>query len=382
MLTAAGCAARRQRLWDTEAARGCAALIVGQPAHLVYFANYLPSPFEFRTNESAALLVLEPGKATLVADSMLDPYTGEAHLDAVDSYTWYDGQTGTRPRPVRLVEATLERLAQISGSKVGIELASVPAGVVEGLRTARPGVQIVDLSEIIRPMRRAKDADEVETLRRVMQATDAGHAAAMAEVQPGMTELDAWLVVQNAAIRSLGERAMVYGDLATGPRTATDKGGAPTTRVIEAGDLLLLDFSVVSGGYRSDFTNTFAVGGEPTAAQTRLFDACVSALTVAENLLKPGTFCKEVDAAVRAHFDTLGLLDAFPHHTGHGIGLGHPEPPYFVPQSDEVLVVGDVVTVEPGLYVEGTGGIRVERNYLITESGFETLSNHRITLRP
>ena len=382
MLTPEGCAARRQRLWNTAAAQSCSALVVGHPAHLVYLANYLPSPFEFRTNESAALLVLEPGGATLVADSLLDPYTGEAHVEAVDSYTWYDGQQPTEPRPHRLVEATLDRLSKIAGNKVGIELASVPSGVVEGLKAARPGVEIVDLSEVIRPMRRAKDADEIETLRRVMQAGEAGHAAALAEVKPGMTELDAYLIVQNAAIRSLGARAIVYGDFASGPRTATDKGGAPTDRVIEAGDLLLMDFSVVSGGYRSDFTNTFVVDGTPTAEQTRLFDACTGALASAESLLKPGMVCRKVDAIVRSHFEFLGLLDAFPHHTGHGIGLGHPEPPYFVPNSDEVLVVGDVVTIEPGLYVEGVGGIRVERDYLITESGFETLSNHRITLKP
>lgn len=381
MLTPQGCAARRRRLWNTEAAGGCAALVVGHPAHLVYFANYVPSPFEFRTNESAALLVLEPGGATLVADSLLDPFTGTAHVEAVDSYNWYDGQQPTEPRPAKLVEATLKRLNQIHGTRFGIELASVPAGVVEGLRASRPGVEIVDLSAVIRPLRRSKDADEVATLRRVMQAGEAGHAAALAEVKPGMTELDAYLMVQNAAIRFLGERAVVYGDFASGPRTATDKGGPPTDRVIEPGDLLLLDFSVASGGYRSDFTNTFTVKGEPTPEQTRLFDACAAALAVAEAHLKPGTICKDVDAAVRAHFAKLGLLDAFPHHTGHGIGLGHPEPPYFVPNSDEVLVVGDVVTVEPGLYVEGIGGIRVERDYLITASGFETLSNHRITLK-
>ena len=361
---------------------GCAALVVGHPAHLVYFANYLPSPFEFRTNESAALLVLEPGKATLVADSLLDPYTGAAHVEAVDSYTWYDGQKPTEPRPGKLVEATLARLAQAGGNKFGVELASVPAGVVEGLKAARPGVEVVDISPAIRPLRRAKDADEVETLRRVMRAGEAGHAAALAEVKPGMTELDAYLVVQNAAIRSLGERAVVYGDFASGPRTATDKGGPPTGRVVEPGDLFLMDFSVASGGYRGDFTNTFVVDGHPTPEQSRLFDACVGALEVAEGLLKPGAACRDVDAAVRAHFDSLGLLESFPHHTGHGVGLGHPEPPYFVPGSDETLIVGDVVTIEPGLYVEGTGGIRVERDYLITASGRETLSNHRVTLQP
>ncbi len=382
MLTPGGCAARRERLWNLEASRGCSALVVGHPAHLVYFANYLPSPFEFRTNESAALLVLEPKRATLVADNLLEPYFAQAHVDAVDAPTWYDGQRPTEPRPLRLVEATLDRLSKIAGNRIGVELASVSAGVVEGLRAARPGVEIVDLSNIIRPMRRSKDLDEIETLRRVMKAGEAAHAATLLEVKPGMTELDAYLVAHNAALRSLGERAIVYGDVASGPRTATDKGGPPTGRVIEAGDLILLDLSVMSEGYRGDFTNTFVVGGEPTPDQTRLFDACTHALEVAESHLKPSTVAKAVDAAVRAHFDSLGLLDAFPHHTGHGIGLGHPEPPYFVPESDEVLVVGDVVTVEPGLYVEGVGGIRVERNYLITASGFETLSNHRITLKP
>ena len=100
-----------------------------------------------------------------------------------------------------------------------------------------------------------------------MKAGEAAHAAALKEIKPGMTELDAYLVVQNAAMKELGERVIVYGDFASGPRTATDKGGPPTSRVIEPGDLLLLDFSVVVDGYRSDFTNTFAVGGGPTPEQ-------------------------------------------------------------------------------------------------------------------
>ena len=180
-------------------------------------------------------------------------------------------------------------------------------------------------------MRRSKDADEVDVLGRAMRAGEAAHAAALAGMKPGMTELDAYLLVQNAAMKELGERAIVYGDFASGPRTATDKGGPPTARVIEAGDLLLLDFSVVVDGYRGDFTNTFAVGGKPTDRQVELFDACVGAMAAAEATLKAGAIARDVDAAVRDHFRSLGLLDHFPHHTGHGIGLGHPEPPYFVP---------------------------------------------------
>ena len=379
MLTAQGCQARRDRLFAALPSP-CDFLVVGDPAHLVYFAGYSPSPFEFRSMESSALLILEAGRSTLIADNLLEPFLDKALADEVVAPTWYDGTGPTRHRRGQVVESTLGRLASIPGEKVGVELAAVPAGLVEGLRAARPGLEIVDIGPIIRGLRRAKDADEVAVLKRAMKAGEAAQKAALARMMPGMTELDAYLLVQDAAIQDLGERAIVYGDFASGPRTATDKGGPPTSREIEAGDLLLLDFSVIVDGYRGDFTNTFAVGGPATARQRELFEACVGAIRAAEATLKPGARAGEVDSAVREHFRSLGLLEHFPHHTGHGIGLGHPEPPYLVPDGPEVLVVGDVITVEPGLYIEGVGGMRFERNYLITEGGFENLSNHELKL--
>ena len=209
-----------------------------------------------------------------------------------------------------------------------------------------------------------------------MRAGEAAQAAALANMKPGMTELDAYLLVQNAAIQHLGERAIVYGDFASAPRTATDKGGFATS-AIEPGDLLLLDFSVVVDGYRSDFTNTFAVGGGPTPRQHELFDACLGALKVGEALLKAGTIARDVDAAVKDHFRSLGLLGLFPHHTGHGIGLGHPEPPYFVPGSDEVLVE-DVVIVEPG-FLRGGRRRDADRAELLVRSRPGDSSPSRIT---
>ncbi len=379
MLTAEGCAGRRARLWNALPTP-CDALIVADPSHLIYFAGYVPSPFVFRTTESAAILLLEPARATLVADSMLKPFLDRSFADELVAPPWYDGVHAAPHRRAKLVDATLDRLARIKGHRVGVELAAVPAGVVEGLRAARPGVEIVDLSRTIRPLRRSKDADEVELLGRSMRAGEAGHAAALAQVRPGMTELDAYLIVQRAAIESWGQPAILYGDFASGPRLPTDKGGPPTGRPIVAGDLLLLDFSVIVDGYRGDFTNTFAVGGGPTPRQGELFDACVAALRAGESLLKPGTPARAVDAAVRASFAAQGLAEHFKTHSGHGLGLGHPEPPYFVPESDETLQAGDVVALEPGLYVEGVGGMRFERNYLVTAGGFETLSHHELRL--
>ena len=266
MLTAEGCAARRERLW-AALPKPCDLLIVGAPAHLTYFASYAPSRFVFRTVESGAVLLLQPGRATLVADDMLGPFLDKAHVDERFAPTWYDGQHSAPERRGLLVKSTLDRLAKMPGNRVGVELAAVPAGVVEGLRSARPALEIVDIGPLIRPLRRAKHADEVAVLKQSMRAGEAGLAAALAKVQPGMTELDAYLIVQNAAMTAVGDRVIVYGDFASGPRLATEKGGAPTSRTIEPGDLLLIDFSVIVLGYRGDFTNTFAVGGGPTPGQ-------------------------------------------------------------------------------------------------------------------
>src|SRR5262249_38295803 len=158
------------------------------------------------------------------------------------------------------------------------------------------------------------------------------------------------------------------------------RGGPPTNRRLEAGDMLILDFSVVLAGYRSDFTNTLVVGKEPNAEQRRLSTLCLEAMAAGERELRTGQACLTVYQAVRGVFEKAGVAEHFPHHAGHGLGLTHPEAPYFVRHANETLMAGDVVTLEPGLYIEGVGGIRIEHNYLITERGFERISNHTIAL--
>lgn len=379
MLTAEGCAARRERLWAALPGE-CDLLVVGDPAHLTYFAGYVASPFEFRSAEAGALLLMERDRATLVGDNVIGPFLERAFVDEVVAPVWYEARRSAPHRRGMLVASALDQLRKVPGGRVGIEMAGVPAGVADGLRSARPDATFLDIGPIIRPLRRAKDPDELEALRRSMRAGEAAHAAALRLVVPGMTELDAYRIVQNAAIAELGEPAIVYGDFASGPRTWRDRGGPPTGRAIEPGDLLLLDFSVVVGGYRGDFTNTFAVGAEPAGERRQLFEACLGALRAGEASLRPGIRTRDIDAAVRGPFARIGREGDFGSHSGHGLGLGHPEPPYIVRDSDEVLRVGDVVALEPGLYVEGVGGMRFERNYVITPDGFETLSRHELTL--
>jgi Xaa-Pro aminopeptidase len=229
-------------------------------------------------------------------------------------------------------------------------------------------------------MRRQKDPDEIAVLRQCMRAGEAGHAWARANARPGMTELDVYTGVAAACAKEAGKAVIVYGDFAVSPGPER-RGGPATGRVIEPGDMLILDFSVVVEGYRSDFTNTLVVGREPKADQRRLYDLCRRAMSSGEKEVRAGAACQAVYDAVRGVFEREGVADAFPHHAGHGLGLTHPEAPFFVRHSDESLLQGDVVTLEPGLYVSGVGGLRIENNYLVTEKGYEQLSHHEIALR-
>jgi len=180
-------------------------------------------------------------------------------------------------------------------------------------------------------------------------------------------------------LAAAGRPGLIYGDFRACTPSKPKQGGLPTDYKLQSGDLFVLDYSVVLEGYRSDFTNALAVG-EPNAHQRHLYDVVMAAMKNGETALRAGAKARDVFDATEKPIRDAGLADKFAHHAGHGIGLAHPEPPILVPDSDDFLMEGDVLTLEPGLYVEGIGGIRIEHNYLITATGYERLSNHAISL--
>jgi Xaa-Pro aminopeptidase len=151
-------------------------------------------------------------------------------------------------------------------------------------------------------LRRQKDPDEIELIRRSCRAAEAGQAWARANVRPGMTELDVYNGVCSACTSTAGRAVIVYGDFAVSPGPQR-RGGPATDRVIEPGDMLILDYSVVIGGYRCDFTNTLVVGKMPTADQQRLYEMCCHAMAAGERELRAGASCLSVDGAVCGVFE-------------------------------------------------------------------------------
>ena len=360
MITADGCRGRRQRFLDQLKPAG--PVLLGNPLHLRYFANFYAEPISSAAEYGGLLLLRPDGHATLYHDNRAAKTSSLAHADETQVVPWYSGQEpgqGPRSMVLRLVVE-----AAGTGGRIHDALADPEAPRVFAI-TAE--------------MRRRKDADEVEQLRACMRATDAGHAWARANVRPGMTELDVYAGIAQVVYAAVGHWAIVYGDF-TVMTSSAKRGGPPTPHVLQAGETLVLDYSVVIQGYRSDFTNTLVVGGKPTSEQQNLFGLCTMAMAAGERELKAGATCQRVYDAVRGVFEAAGVADKFPHHAGHGLGLAHPEPPFLVRHSTETLVAGDVVTLEPGLYVDGVGGVRIEHNYLITDAGYDRLSNHVISL--
>lgn len=379
MLTAEGCRLRRQRFWERLDPQPDW-VIVADPQHLMYFANYFQSPFQFRsTNAGAVLLLGADGSSILVADNLVESFAQAAHVDEIVTPIWYRGRESAPHREAFLVQNTLERLESCAGTNIGYEAAAVPAGLLEGLREKRGSLLLTNVDPLIHQLKRSKDADEVALLRRSIDAAVVAMDTARRETRPGMTEYEVYLLVHEAANRAADQQVLIYGDFVSGPR-CEKVGGPPTDRRIEAGDLVLLDFSVVVSGYRGDFANTFVCGGKASDEQRRLQEACVDAQRAAEQLVRAGVEARTLDEAVRESFAAKHLAETFTSHSGHGLGLGHPDPPYLVPQSTDVLVAGDIIAIEPGQYIPGVAGMRYEHNYLVTETGFERLSHHQLTL--
>lgn len=358
MLTAEGCRDRRRRLLDRL--RPTQSLLLADPVHLRYLANYHVDPFHFSGDQGGLLLLRSDGSTTLWHDNKLPGSVKQTHVDEVVVVPWYDGLSPGRGVRRLLFYETIQK----HGGRVHDNLTDPYSRVV---------------IETIADLRRRKDPDEIAVLKQCMRATEIGHAWARKNIHAGMSELDVYLGVANACQETAGQPAIVYGDFAVSPGPVR-RGGPPTNRLLADGDMFILDYSVILWGYRSDFTNTLVVGGNPNANQTRLYELCIAAMAAGERELRDGAPCLAVYQAVNRVFERAGLADKFPHHAGHGLGLTHPENPYIVRTANEILEPANVVTLEPGLYVESIGGIRIEHNYLITLSGFERLSDHEIRL--
>lgn len=225
----------------------------------------------------------------------------------------------------------------------------------------------------LEPLRMIKTEEEIAKLRRSFALTNIGHAAARAATVEGAREIDVWNALHDAIQSAAGQRVPVGNDCVVNTREM-NIGGWPDERMINAGDSLIVDISVILDGYWSDSCATY-YPDQRTPQQEAMHRVAADALAYATSLIRPGAVAREIDQQVRQFISEAGYTP-YPHHTGHGVGASGHEAPRLVPYSDEVIEEGMVIALEPGIYLPGEAAVRLEDVMLVRADGVEVLTHH------
>ena len=354
----AACARRQDRVREALETAGAEALLVGHSTDIRYLTG-------FSGHDSLLLVSREGGPPVIVTDprhdQLLEPWrqTGAAIV-----------VMGTRHQLGRSARAACE---QRGIATLAIQSEHVTLAARKGLGEAMPKIRFVETDGLVGTLRMRKDALEIAAIEQAIGIHQDAMQSALARMTPGMTELE--------FAASIEYEMKVRG--ASSPSFDTCVSAGANSAVIHymtgqdaiREGTLLLDWGAVAGDYCSDMTRTYGLDGFPPRVK-ELYDIVLEAQLAAIDACAPGRSCAEVDGVARKIITDAGYGEQFGHGLGHGMGLDVHEAPYFNQQSTEVhLEPGMVMTVEPGIYLPGVGGVRIEDDVLITDDGCRVLTN-------
>ncbi|MBA2312712.1 MAG: aminopeptidase P family protein [Actinobacteria bacterium] len=262
--------------------------------------------------------------------------------------------------------------------RLGFESQDVSVATHAALGRRLEDVELIATTALIEGLRRVKEPEEVELLREAIRLGDNTFEWVLDRIAPGVTERALALDLE-VHMRSLGADGISFDPIvASGPLSAHIHH-TPSDRAFERGDFVLMDFGCKSDGYCSDLSRTVVVG-PASEEQTVIYDLVLAAHHAGIDAVSAGAQTAEVDKAARSIIDVAGHADHFGHPLGHGVGLDIHEAPRVGSSSEEdleapELIAGDVVTIEPGVYVDSFGGVRIEDCVLVTDEGSETLGS-------
>ncbi len=354
----AACARRQDRVRQALETAGAEALLVGHSTDIRYLTG-------FGGHDSLLLVSREGGLPVIVTDSrhdqLLEPWRQAGAAIVV---------MGTRHQ---LGRSAREACEQRGIATLAIQSEHVTLAARKGLGKAMPKIGFVETDNLVATLRMRKDAMEIAAIEQAIGIHQDAMQAALARITPGMTELEfAASIEYEMKIRG-ASRPSFDTCVSAGANSAIIHYMTGQDAIREG--TLLLDWGAVAGDYCSDMTRTYGIGGfGPRVLE--LYDIVIEAQLAAIDACAPGRSCAEVDGVARKIITDAGYGEQFAHGLGHGMGLDVHEAPYFNQQSTDVhLEPGMVMTVEPGIYLPGVGGVRIEDDVLITDDGCRVLTN-------
>lgn len=333
---------------------GVDALLVTHMPNIFYLSGF---------TGSTAALVVTPDAAHILVDPRYSLQAGTECKNAqVRDYS------GMSP-----VAAAADLINEIRPSRVGFESNYLSVSAYRELRgRVEKPIGLKATHGIVEKLRQVRDQHEIALIREACRIADAAFEAALREIKPGMTEKEVALLI-DWTLRRLGADKEAFETIAAcGPNSACPHA-SPTDAVLEAGLLLKLDFGARRHGYNSDITRTICLG-EPNEKQREVYEIVLEAQRRAIDAIAPGKLGREIDAVARDYISSKGYGDRFGHGLGHQLGIEVHDGPGLSQNSDLVLQPGNVLTVEPGIYIPGWGGVRIEDDVLVTENGAEVLT--------
>ncbi|WP_090736160.1 Xaa-Pro peptidase family protein [Paenibacillus sp. Mc5Re-14] len=347
------------RLYDELKSQAWDGLLVTDPKHIYYLTGFASDPHErflglvlLRDQEPELIVPALDAEAAQAASSVTRIST---HTDTDNPYDLLRQRTGTGVKAFALEKEHVSVLRY------------------EQLHTAISAAQYVDLGPVLQEMRVRKTPEEVQRLKHAARLVEDALRHGLTHVREGVTEVELVAEIEYQ-MKKLGADGPSFDTtVLSGPKTALPHG-VPGTRKLQHGDLLMFDMGVYSDGYASDITRTFAFGKLSTELET-IYNTVLRSNEAGIAAIRPGVSCASVDQAARAVVEAAGYGPAFNHRVGHGLGMSVHEYPSVHGGNNDLLHEGFVFTIEPGIYVPGLGGVRIEDDVLVTSEGVEVLTS-------
>jgi Xaa-Pro aminopeptidase len=340
---------------------GLDAILITNPANRRYLTGFTAE--DHAADESSGVVLVTRGDAALIVSPTNLPWA-KTETDRGVIVAPFDGS---------LVASIVARVRELGTSQLAIEDTTTTVATWFAIRDGLgEGVELVRVADAIDRLRATKDAEELDHLREAARLTDAAFAIATGRFAPGITEREGADLVREA-LREVGSEGEAFDTIVAAGPNAAKPHHAPSNRPIAPGEPVIVDMGARVSGYNGDLTRTVCLG-TPDATLVRVYNAVLEAQLAGLDAIRAGVPASAPDLATRGVFAGHGLEQHVIHSAGHGLGLRVHEAPSLRRTSQDVLDAGNVVTMEPGIYIDGWGGVRIEDVAIVRDDGHESIT--------